>query len=66
MNCKDILYVPHDVDVIQRIASCYKNRMVTGVITLWRAYVTSLTTSVSTMRFLIEIMFIFEDDKIPL
>ena len=32
--------------------------MTTRVITLWRVYVTSLTTSVSTMRFLAEIMLI--------
>ena len=35
-----------------------KNRMNTHVITLWRVDVTSLTTSVSTMRFLAEIMLI--------
>ena len=32
--------------------SCHKNRMTTRVITFWREHVTSLTTSVSTMRFL--------------
>ena len=31
--------------------------MTTRVITLWQGDVTSLTTSMSTMRFLIEIMF---------
>ena len=40
-----------------------KNRMTTCVITLWRENVTSLTTSVSTMRFLIEIMFILKAIK---
>ena len=34
--------------------------MTTRVITLWRVYVMSLTTSVSTMRSLIEIMFILK------
>ena len=34
--------------------------MTTRVITLWRVSVTSLTTSVSTMHFLIEIMFILK------
>ena len=37
--------------------------MTTFVMTLWRAYVTSLTTSVSTMRFLIEIKFILKAIK---
>ena len=46
----------YDVAVIQRITSCHKNRMTTRVITLWRVYVTSLTASMSTMRFLIEIL----------
>ena len=45
----------YDVAVIQWITSYHKNHMTTRVITLWRANVTSLTTSVSTMRFLIEI-----------
>ena len=39
--------------------------MTTRVITLWRVHVTSLTTSVSTIRYLAEIMFIFEGDKVP-
>ena len=50
-------YLSHDVAVIQWITSCHKNCMTTRVITLWREHVTSLTASVSTMRFLIEIMF---------
>ena len=37
--------------------SCHKNRMTERVITLWRVHVTSLTTSLSTMCFLIEIKF---------
>ena len=48
----------YDVAVIQWIMSCHKNRMTRRVITLWRVDVTSLTTSVSTMHFRIEIMFI--------
>ena len=47
-----------DVAVIQRITSCHKNHMTIRVITLWRVYVTSLTTSVSTLRFEIQLMFI--------
>ena len=43
--------------------SCHKNRMTTRVITLWRVYVTSLTTSVSTKRFLTAIMFIMKAMK---
>ena len=50
--------------VIQWIRPCHKNRMTTRKITLWCIYVTSLTTSVSTMRFLIEINVHFEGDKI--
>ena len=53
----------HDVAVIQWIMSCHKNRMTTRVITLWLVYVTSLTTSVSTMRFHIEPMFILKAIK---
>ena len=45
------------------ITSCYKNRMTTREIILWRVHVTSMATSVSTMRFLIEIMFIFKAIK---
>ena len=52
------IFLSYDVPVIQRIASCYKNRMNTRVITLWWVDATSLTTSVSTMRFLAEIMLI--------
>ena len=42
---------------IQRITSCHKNRVTTCVITLWRVNVTSLTASLSTMHFLMEIKF---------
>ena len=47
-------HLAYDVAVIQWITSCHKNRMTTRVITLWRIDVTSLTTSMSTMRFLLE------------
>ena len=43
----------HDFSVIRFITSCHKNCMTTR----WRVYVTSLTTFMSAMRFLIEIMF---------
>ena len=46
----------YDVAVIQWITSCHKNRMTIRVITLWCEDVTSLTTSVSTMRFLLEVL----------
>ena len=46
----------YDVAVIQWITSCHKNHMTTRVITLWRVDVTSLTTSMSTMCFLLEIV----------
>ena len=42
----------------QWITSCHKNRMTTRVITLWRVFVKSLTTSVSAMHCLSEIIFI--------
>ena len=45
------LYLSYDVAVNQWITSCHKSRMTTRVITLWRVCETSLTTSVSTMRF---------------
>ena len=34
--------------------SCHKNRLTTRVTTLWRVHLTSLTTSVSTLCFLID------------
>ena len=49
----------YDVAVIRCIKSCHNNRMTTRVITLWRVYVTSLTTSVSTMCILSDVMFIW-------
>ena len=55
--------LPYDVAVIRWITSCHKNRMTTRVITLWRLDVTSFTTSVSTMRFLSEIMLILKAIK---
>ena len=48
---------------IQWITSCHKNRMTTRVITLWRVHVTSLTTSMSTVRFLVETKFILNATK---
>ena len=59
----NIINLSYDVAVIQWITSCHKNRMTTCVITLWRVYVTSLTTSVSAMRFLFEIMLILKAIK---
>ena len=56
-------YLPYDVAVIRWITSCHKNRKSTRVITLWRERVTILTTSVSTMHFRIEIMFILKAIK---
>ena len=40
--------------LLEWITSCRKNRMTTHVITLWRVDVTSLTTPVPTVRFLLE------------
>ena len=56
-------HLSYDVAVIQWITSCHKNCMTTREITLWRVHVTSLTMFVSTMRFLIEIMFILKAIK---
>ena len=50
------IVLSHNVAVIQWITSCHKNRMTTRVITLWRERVTLLTTSMSTLRFLIKII----------
>ena len=58
-------FLSYDVAVIQWITPCHKNRMTTRVITLWRECVTSLTTSMSTMRFHIELMFILQAIKSP-
>ena len=57
------IHLSYDVVVIQWIMSCHKTRMTTRVITLWRVDVTSLTMSVSTMRFLLEILSIFKAIK---
>ena len=46
----------YDVAVIQWITSCHENRMTTRVITLWRVHVTSLTTSVSTILFILKVI----------
>ena len=51
------VHLTYDVNVIQLITSGHKNRMTTRVITLWREHVTSLTSSVTAMRFHIEIMY---------
>ena len=53
----------YDVSAPQWITSCHKNRMTTRVITFWRIDVTSFTTSVSTLRFLIEILSILKAIK---
>ena len=53
----------YDGAVIQWLTSCNKNRMTTCVLTLWCVHVTSLTTSASTMCFLIEIMIIVKAIK---
>ena len=45
------IHLSYDVDVIPWITFCHGNYMTTRVITLWHVHVTSLTTSVSTMRF---------------
>ena len=47
----------YDIAVIQWIMLYHKNHMTTSVITLWHAHLTSLTTSMSIMRFGNEIMF---------
>ena len=57
------MFLSYDVAVIQWIMSCHKNRMTTRVITLWRVDVKSLTTSVSTMHFLIKILSILKAIK---
>ena len=62
-NTVSHLSLSYDVAVIKWITSCHKNRLTTGVIILSCVYLTSLTTSVSTMRFVIEIMLIFKAIK---
>ena len=46
----------YDIAVMRWRTSCHKNGMTTRVITLWCVDITSLTTSMSTMRFLAEIL----------
>ena len=53
----------YDVGFIQWMTSCHKNHMTIRVIILWRLSVTPLTTSVSIMRFLLEITFILRAIK---
>ena len=53
-------YLSYNVAAIQWTTLCHKNQMTTRVITLWRVHLTSLTTSMSTICFLIEIMFILK------
>ena len=60
LSGNNILILSYDVTVIQWITSCHKNRMTARVVTLWCEHVTSSTTSVSTMRFHIELMFILK------
>ena len=64
-RCRHFFYfhLSHYVVVIRWITSCHKNRITTRVITLWRECVTSLTTSMSTMCFLIETIFILKAIK---
>ena len=52
----------YDVTVIQRIMSSHKNCMNTCVITFWYIHLTTLTKSVSAMRFLTKSVH-FEHDK---
>ena len=59
--CNGLKYIYHVTSLW--ITSCHKNRMTTRVITLWRKGVTSLTSFVSTMHFLIEIMLLLKAIK---
>ena len=43
------IHLSYDVAVLQWIRSCHKNHMTTRVLTFLREYVTSLTTSITTM-----------------
>ena len=58
-----ICFLSYDVAVIEWITSCNKNCLTTCVITVWRVHVTSLTTSVSIVRFLAEMMLILKAIK---
>ena len=53
-------FLSYDVAVIQWITLCHKSGMTTRVITLWRVHVMSLTTSVSTIHFLIEMKLVLK------
>ena len=55
--------ISYGVSIIRWITSCHKNRMTTCVIILWRERVTPLTTSVSAMRFLLQILSILKAIK---
>ena len=57
-------FLSYDVTVIQWITWCHQNYMTTLVITLLREHLTSLTMSVSTMRFHIQLIFIFNGHMI--
>ena len=66
INSKYLTGIPilsHDVAGIQWITSCHKNHMTTCVLTLWREFLTSLTSSVSTKYFIIQTMFILKAIK---
>ena len=60
MSC---LYLSYVVIIIQWIKLCHKNCMTTCIITVWNIHVTSLTISMSTIHFLIEIMSILKAIK---
>ena len=57
-----VLYMclSYDIAVIQWITSCHKNHMITHVKTRWCIQVTSLTTSMSAVHFLNEVIFILK------
>ena len=52
-----LIYIYHIMSLLQWITSYHNNHTTTRVITHWRVYVTPLTTSMSAMCFIIEIMF---------
>ena len=58
LSIRTYYILSYDVTVIPRITSYHKNRMTTRVITFWCVDITSLTTSVLTMRVLHEILLI--------
>ena len=64
MDVKFVKYaLSYDAAVIQWITFFHKTGMTTRAITLCRVHVTSLTTSMSAMRFLFEIMLILKAIK---